>query len=94
MDDMRQRLRNPVVHEGEARKAARKICQWRAMLRFGVMEVGCIVEDIGIGGCRVQLFSGKIRVGTSLSVCVPVHDKVFRGKVVWKRGDEAGISFI
>lgn len=93
MQDLRQRLRSPAVFEDEPRKSTRRTCNWSAMLKLGVMELSCVVEDFSADGCRVQLFSGKIGVGTRLSVLLPAIDRPFDGKVVWKRGDEAGISF-
>lgn len=94
MDEVRRRLRNPFVREGERRASERRNCKWRATISAPPVEIGCVVEDISRYGCRVQVFFPQLAVGAVITVSLPSHRKTFTGQVVWRRGEEAGIRFL
>lgn len=93
MERLRARLRSPSVIDSEQRSADRWNCNWRATLCYGEVEFGCIVENIGPGGCRIQVFTHRIGVGSEIEISIPSRSRNYAGRIVWKRADEAGIAF-
>lgn len=87
-------LNQPRLLEIENRNFARHKCHWPAVLMTETFNHSCIIEDIGIGGCRLLVNTCNVSPGMEVTVQVPMRDLVFRGLVVWSNYEEAGLKFI
>lgn len=89
-----QRLRNPRIHDGEQRSAARLECRWHGRLVHEGLNVACVVEDISDAGCRLSLNGEVITPGTFAILRVPDQKVVLDGVVAWTRAGEIGLRFL
>lgn len=86
-------LPRPKVHEHELRGVPRAGCRLPAILRIGSDGVSCLVEDLGVSGCRIAVETWRLSLGLDLRLEVPSERLAFAGRVTWMRIGEAGIEF-
>lgn len=77
----------------EKRRFARKRARWSAILHVRPQNRRAVVEDIGVGGCRLHVNSHGIAVGSRVTVEIPDQGMVLDGEVRWVRFSEVGVDF-
>jgi hypothetical protein len=88
-----EQLRRPRLREGDKRSDKRRNCRWGAVLKRPPQNLSCVVEDIGLGGCRVRVTTTALSVGETITLDIPAQKMVLDGAIVWKHDGEIGIQF-
>ncbi|PIP01059.1 hypothetical protein KL86PLE_130267 [uncultured Pleomorphomonas sp.] len=86
-------LRTPKIRVGDGRKYKRVKCFLLATLQHGKYTCECIVEDMSVGGCRVNNTDGLLAVGEMVVIDIPEQKMSLNGMVMWVRGKAAGLRF-
>lgn len=86
-------LRNPNLRVGDGRHHKRVRCFLLATLRHNKYTCECIVEDMSVGGCRVNNTDGLLVVGETVVIAIPEQKMSLSGMVMWARGKSAGLCF-
>lgn len=93
MQDVLKNLRNPNVRVGDGRRHKRAKCFLLASVQHNKYTCECIVEDLSIGGCRVNNTNGQLAVGQRVIISIPEQQMSLNGMVMWVRGSTAGLCF-
>src|SRR6201991_6067 len=78
----------------ERRRVARQKSFLRGMIYFNNRRsaVDCLVRDISPYGARL-IFSDAVTTPDVLDLYIPQKEQTLRVQVIWRHGQEAGVSF-
>ncbi|WP_143741471.1 PilZ domain-containing protein [Pleomorphomonas diazotrophica] len=93
MQDVLKQLRNPNVRVGDGRRHKRAKCFLLATVQHNKYTCECIVEDMSVGGCKVNNTDGQLAIGQSVVISIPEQNMSLNGMVMWVRGKAAGLCF-
>lgn len=93
MQDVLKHLRNPNVRVGDGRRHKRAKCFLLAALQHNKYSCECIVEDLSVGGCRLNNTDGLLAIGERVVISIPEQKMSLNGMVMWVRGKTAGLCF-
>lgn len=93
MQDVLKTLRNPNVRVGDGRRHKRAKCFLLASVQHAKYTCECIVENLSIGGCKVNNTNGQLAVGQRVIISIPEQQMSLNGMVMWVRGLAAGLCF-
>lgn len=93
MQEVLKHLRNPNVRVGDGRRHKRVKCFLLAAVQRNKYTCECIVEDMSVGGCRVNNTDGQFAVGETVVISIPEQKMSLNGMVMWVRGKAAGLCF-
>lgn len=82
-------------HTGVRRRAmtrARTLLAGKIIIRGGMMSPDCVIRDLSPDGARVRV-PRTILLPSSVGLLVTKDGVLFDAVVVWRRGDEAGLTF-
>jgi hypothetical protein len=80
----------PVI---EQRRAPRLKTLLTGIIQFDDRKstMDCTVRSLSAYGARIEL-SEAFRVPDAFDLVIPHHDQTHRAKVIWRRGDRAGLA--
>ncbi len=93
MREVIRNLRNPNLRVGDGRQHKRVKCFLLATVQHNQYSCECIVEDMSIGGCRVNNTDGLLTVGETVIINIPEQKMSLNGMVMWAHGKMAGLRF-
>lgn len=93
MQEVIKALRNPNLKVGDGRQHKRVKCFLLASVQHNKYFCECIVEDLSVGGCRINNTDGMLIVGETVIVTIPEQDMALNAMVMWARGRAAGLCF-
>lgn len=82
-----------VADRGDLRKHVRRACNWPSVLHVKPYARMARVEDISVGGCRLNVSTFGLECDTLVVVEIPGQGLRLDGIICWKRGDEIGVNF-
>jgi len=93
MQEVLKNLRNPNLRIGDGRRHKRVRCFLLAAVHHNKYSCECIVEDMSVGGCRLNNTDGQLVVGETVVISIPEQKMSLNGMVMWARGKAAGLCF-
>lgn len=92
-DDARNPTARPLAPVIEQRRAPRLKTLLSGIIQFDDHKstMDCTVRSLSAYGGRIVL-SEAFRVPDQFNLVIPHHDQMHRAKVVWRRGDSAGLA--
>ncbi|MCV0425616.1 MAG: PilZ domain-containing protein [Roseibium sp.] len=72
----------------------RKRCKWKGILKFEDTHRPCVVEDIGVGGCRVAVNTKDLELKSRIVIEIESQKLRFHGEIRWTKNEEAGVEFL
>jgi hypothetical protein len=58
--------------------------------RFSTMD--CLIRNVSEAGAKLNL-SGAVRLPSEVDLTITKRDEAMRARIIWRRGDEAGVAF-
>jgi hypothetical protein len=79
----------------ERRRSVRRKSFLRGNISFngGRSAVDCLIRDISDLGARVT-FSDTVAIPDVVDVYIPQKEQTLRSRVLWRHGQELGVSFV
>jgi hypothetical protein len=78
------------------RRSARRyksFLQGRVLFNNRRSSIDCVVRDISKTGARLRI-SDAITVPDAVELYLPSKDEIYRSRVLWRRDEEMGVTFI
>jgi hypothetical protein len=85
--------RHPMAPIADRRRAPRLRCLLSGIIEFDDHNstMDCTVRNISAWGARIDL-PDAFRVPDEFNLVVPHHDQTHRAKVIWRKGETAGLA--
>ncbi|WP_026783668.1 PilZ domain-containing protein [Pleomorphomonas koreensis] len=93
MQEILKNLRNPNIRVVDGRQHKRVLCFLLATVQHNKYTFECIVEDMSVGGCKVNNTDGLLTIGETVVINIPEQKMSLNGMVMWVRGKMAGLCF-
>src|SRR5882724_8541310 len=77
----------------EARRSIRVVLQARASYGDGAISTQCTVNELSDVGARINIAS-SFALPETFDLSIPQRGISCRAKLVWRRGDQAGVDFV
>lgn len=77
----------------EARRSFRVVLQARASYGDGAISTQCTVNELSDVGARINIAS-SFSLPETFDLAIPQRGISCRAKLVWRRGDQAGVDFV
>jgi PilZ domain len=78
--------------ERRANSRHKSFLQGRVYFNSRRSSVDCLVREISDNGARLK-FSTAVVTPDVIELHIPSKDETFRAKLIWRVGDEVGVSF-
>jgi hypothetical protein len=81
------------AHPVEARRSIRVVLQARASYGDGAISTQCTVNELSDSNARINIAS-SFSLPETFDISIPQRGISCRARLVWRRGDQAGIDFL
>jgi PilZ domain-containing protein len=77
----------------EPRRSIRVVLQARASYGDGAISTQCTVNELSDVGARINIAS-SFSLPETFDLAIPQRGIARRAKLIWRRGDQAGVDFV